>query len=214
VSTFRRILSAFFNLRLRRGVEAVTIENQLLLQRLAPVFDAAEALSFLNPVLRGGAVRDGLLGKEVNDYDLYVSRAQVAEGLQLPSVRSPNAAAFYASWLQSRLGKKDLKAHQPRVVERPYLSFNVELAGIDHPVDLVINDEVLSPEMLALEADATMNAIAASRDRIAAHPLFERDTERHIYRPTCARLGNLICAPQRYRKKFARRDGKLAFRLF
>jgi hypothetical protein len=68
--------------------------------------------------------------------------------------------------------------------------------------------------MLALEADATMNGVAASREKIAAHPLFLSDIHNHIFRPTCATVGNLISAPQRYRAKFSRRDPELTYRPF
>lgn len=132
----------------------------------------------------------------------------------MPPIQVPGAPRFYAKWLSARLGACDLKAHRPRIMDRPYLSFRVNFAGVDRPVDLVINDELLSPEMLAIEADATMNAIAASRTRIAAHPLFLHDTQRHIFRPTCARVGNLISAPYRYLTKFAPRDRRLKYRPF
>jgi hypothetical protein len=54
---------------------------------------------FKQPVIRGGAVRDGLRSAEINDYDLYVSRAQVADGLRLPSIQTPHAPHFYKEWL-------------------------------------------------------------------------------------------------------------------
>jgi hypothetical protein len=212
--TLKTIASGFFNLHLRRGLQAVIIENRSLLDRLSPVFAGAEALGFRNPVIRGGAVRDCLQGIDINDYDLYVSRIQVADGLQLPSIKAPDAPRFYEHWLSRRLGMTGLEPHMARLTERPYLSFNVSFAGIEHPVDLVINDEILSPEMLALEADATMNAVAASREKIAAHPLFLRDVRNHVFRPTCATVGNLISAPQRYVAKFARRDPRLRYRPF
>lgn len=210
----KRVLSSFFNLHLRRRVRALTIDNPSLLDQLSPVFAGAEALGFTAPVIRGGAVRDGLKGEEINDYDLYVSRLQVAKGLELPSIKRPDAPKFYKDWLSSRLGLTDLEAHRPRVTERPYLSFKVRFPGVDRPVDLVINDEIVSPEMLALEADATMNGVAASREKIAAHPLFLRDSQNHIFRPTCAIVGNLISAPIRYRAKFASRDPQMRFRPF
>lgn len=72
----RNRLSRFFNLRLRRGVHAVVIENPSLLVCFDPVFKGAEDLGFTAPVLRGGAVRDALEGGEINDYDVYVSRRQ------------------------------------------------------------------------------------------------------------------------------------------
>jgi hypothetical protein len=134
--------------------------------------------------------------------------------LDLPSIKLPDSPQFYGRWLSDRLGISNLKPHTPRVTERPYLSFSVRLAGVDRTVDLVINDEVLSPEMLALEADATMNAVAASRNKIAAHPLFLSDLQNHIYRPTCATVGNLINAPQRYFGKFESRDPQLRYRPF
>jgi len=190
------------------------IENSSLLEKFAPVFAAAEALGFTEPIVRGGAVRDGLDGTEINDYDLYVSRLQVVDGLKLPSIKKPEAPNFYERWLSERLGMSGLEAHQARLTERPYISFNLRVVGIDHPIDLVVNDEMLSPEMLALEADATMNGVAASRHKIAAHPLFMRDVKNRVYRPTCATVGNLISAPQRYLAKFARRDPKLKFRPF
>jgi hypothetical protein len=214
LSTLKKLLSSFFNLHLRRGVRAVTIENPFLLGQLSPVFAGAEALGFTAPVIRGGAVRDGLQGKEINDYDLYVSRLQAADGLGLPSIKAPDAPKFYKDWLSERLGMNDLKAHQPRVTERPYLSFKVHFPGVNLPVDLVINDEILSPETLALEADATMNGVAASRQKIAAHPLFLHDSQNHIFRPTCAIVGNLISAPFRYRAKFASRDPHMKYRPF
>jgi hypothetical protein len=68
--------------------------------------------------------------------------------------------------------------------------------------------------MLALEADATMNGVAASRAKIAAHPLFLSDLHNRIYRPTCARVGNLISAPMRYWGKFSSRDPNLKYRFF
>lgn len=210
----KRLLSGFFNLHLRRGVRAVQINNRSILERLSRVFAGAEALGFTDPILRGGAIRDLLQGKEINDYDLYVSRVQVVDGLDLPSIKRPDSPEFYKQWLASRLRATDLEAHTARVTERPYLSFNVRFAGVDQPVDLVLNDELLSPEMLALEADATMNAVAASRHKIAAHPLFLSDMQKHIYRPTCATIGNLISAPQRYRAKFSPRDPELKFRPF
>jgi hypothetical protein len=214
LAQLKSILSAFFNLHLRRGQQTVTIENPALLDQLAPVFGAAEALGFTEPIIRGGALRDGLQGKEINDYDLYVSCRQVREGLDLPSIKAPQAPTFYANWLSQRLGMSGLQGHQPRITERPYLSFKVRFEGIDHPVDLVINDENLSPEMLALEADATMNGVAASRQRIVAHPLFLPDMQRNIFRPTCAIVGNLISAPARYFFKFSSRDPHLRFRPF
>lgn len=192
----------------------MTINNPSLLERLSPVFAGAEALGFVNPIIRGGAVRDALQGEDVNDYDLYVSRIQVVDGLNLPSIQSPDAPRFYKEWLAERLGITDLEAHQARVTERPYLSFGVRFKGIDHPVDLVLNDEILSPEILALEADATINGVAASRERIVAHPWFLCDMQNRIYRPTCATVGNLLRAPQRYRLKFAPRDPQLTFRPF
>jgi hypothetical protein len=195
-------------------MSAVTIENPAILDRLSPVFQRAEALGFSEPIIRGGAIRDLLEGNEINDYDLYVSRSQVNSDLRLPSINSPHANEFYRQWLGERLGSKDFETHTARVTERPYLSFAVRFEGIDHDVDLVINDEVLSPDVLALEADATMNGVAASRTRIAAHPLFQADSQNHIYRPTCATVGNLISAPARYRAKFSRRDPQLRFRLF
>lgn len=208
-------LSAFFNLHLRRGVRAVAINNPSILAQLASVFVGAEALGFTEPIIRGGAVRDALQGKEVNDYDLYVSRSQVVNGLDLPSIKAAEASKVYEEWLAARLGTADVEApHRARVTERPYLSFKVCFTGIKRPVDLVINDEVLTPEMLALEADATMNGIAASRKRIVAHPHFLADLENHIYRPTCATIGNLISAPIRYRAKFAARDSQLRYRPF
>jgi hypothetical protein len=210
----KRLLSQFFNLHLRRNVRAVTIENPQLLEQLSPVFTGAEALGFKNPVIRGGAVRDGLQGTEINDYDLYVSRLEAADGLKLPSIKAPDAPDFYRQWLSGRLGANGLEAHTARVTERPYLSFKVRFAGLERPVDLVINDEILSPEMLALEADATMNGVAASREKIAAHPLFPDDVQNHIFRPTCATVGNLISAPIRYRAKFSARDPRLRYRPF
>lgn len=212
--TPRSFLSSFFNLRLRRGVRAVTIENPALLDRLSPVFAAAEALGFTKPIIRGGAVRDGLQGREINDYDLYVSRRQVVDGLDLPSINGPDAPAFYEQWLSERLGMPDLEAHGARLMDRPYLSFQVRFGDIDRPIDLVINDELLSPDMLALQADATMNGVAASREKIAAHPLFLPDLQNHVFRPTVATLGNLISAPQRYLSKFASRDSRLTYRPF
>lgn len=212
--TLKTLASGFFNLHLRRGLRAVIIENRSLLDRLSPVFAGAEALGFKEPVIRGGAVRDGLHGGEINDYDLYVSRVQVVDGLQLPSIKASDAPRFYERWLSERLGMTGLEVHTARLTERPHLSSNVRFAGIEHPVDLVINDEILSPEMLALEADATMNAVAASREKIAAHPLFLPDLQNHVFRPTCATVGNLISAPQRYLAKFARRDPRLKYRPF
>jgi len=211
-SLVKALLSAFFNLHLRRGLKAIEINNPSLLQQLVPVIAGAEALGFTEPIIRGGAVRDALQGNEINDYDLYVSRVQVVEGLKLPSIHAPYAAEFYSSWLSARLGLSRLEAHRQRLMDRPYLAFNVRFAGIERPVDLVINDEVLSPERLALEADATMNAVAASRRKIAAHPLFLPDIEARVFRPTCATVGNLISAPARYRGKFASRDSGLRFR--
>lgn len=210
----KALLSAFFNLHLRRGLKAIEIDNPSLLQQLSPVIAGAEALGFTEPILRGGAVRDTLQGSEINDYDLYVSRVQVVDGLKLPSIKAPDAAQFYSSWLSARLGLSNLEAHRQRVMDRPYLAFNVRFAGIDRPVDLVINDEILSPEKLALEADATMNAVAASRTKIAAHPLFLSDVEARVFRPTCATIGNLISAPSRYRAKFASRDSELTYKWF
>ena len=210
----RALLSTFFNLHLRRGLKAVDINNPFILEQLAPVLAGAEALGFTDPIIRGGAVRDALQGKEVNDYDLYVSRLQVVDSLKLPSIHAPYAAEFYGSWLSARLGLAGLEGHRQRLMDRPYLAYNVRFAGIDHDVDLVINDEILSPEKLALEADATMNAVAASRTKIAAHPLFLPDMEAHIFRPTCATIGNLISAPARYRAKFAARDSELTYRWF
>jgi hypothetical protein len=210
----KALLSAFFNLHLPRAVKAVEIENRSLLEQFRPVFAGAEALGFTEPIIRGGAVRDVLLGREINDYDLYVSRLQVVEHLKLPSIHSPYSAEFYGKWLSDRLGLPDLEAHRQRVTDRPYLAFNVQFPGIDHPVDLVINDEILSPEKLALEADATMNGIAASRTKIVAHPSFFPDTNARIYRPTCATVGNLISAPSRFRGKFASRDSGLTYKWF
>lgn len=210
----KALLSAFFNLHLPRRVKAVEIDNPPLLERFRPVFEGAEALGFTAPIIRGGAVRDALLGREINDYDLYVSRVQVIEQFKLPSIHSPDAAEFYTAWLSDRLGLSDLEAHRQRVTDRPYLAYNVRFSGVDRPVDLVINDEILRPEKLALEADATMNAIAASRTKIAAHPLFFPDTNARIYRPTCATVGNLISAPARYRGKFASRDSGLTYKWF
>jgi hypothetical protein len=210
----KALLSAFFNLHLRRGLKAVEIDNPSLLRQLSPVIAGAEALGFTQPIIRGGAVRDGLQGREINDYDLYVSRLQVADGLRLPSIKAPGAGNFYGSWLSARLGLTDLEAHRERVMDRPYLAFNVRFAGIDRPVDLVINDEILSPEKLALEADATMNGVAASRTKIAAHPMFLTDTQARVFRPTCATVGNLISAPSRYRAKFAARDSELTYKWF
>jgi hypothetical protein len=212
--TTKGLLSAFFNLHLRRGLKAVEIDNPSLLRQLTPVFARAEALGFTDPIVRGGAVRDGLQGREINDYDLYVSRLQVVKGLRLPSIKAPDADDFYSSWLSARLGLAGLEAHRQRLMDRPYLSFNVRFAGIDRPVDLVINDEILSPEKLALEADATMNGVAASRTKIAAHPLFLPDTHARVFRPTCATIGNLISAPARYRAKFASRDSELTYKWF
>jgi hypothetical protein len=212
--TPKRLLSRFFNLRLRRGAKAVTIENPSLLDRFAPVFAGVEALGFMDPVIRGGAVRDAIEGEEINDYDVYVSRLRVSGGERLPSIQDEAAPEFYANWLSVRLSVNGLKAHTPRVTERPHLSFEVRVPGIERSIDLVINDEIVSPEMLALEADATMNGVAASRDRIAAHPLFLSDLRNHIYRPTCARVGNLISAPMRYLAKFSSRDSRLKYRLF
>ena len=210
----RTLLSKFFNLHLHRGLEAAIIDNPRLIEKFSPVFAGAEALGFINPIIRGGAVRDALHGNEINDYDLYVSRMQVKDGLQLPSIKEKDAPRFYENWLCERLGLNDLEAHKPRITDRPYLSFEVRFHGIDHMVDLVINDEVLSPDMLALEADATMNGVAASRNKIAAHPRFLSDSRNHIFRPTCATVGNLISAPARYRAKFLPRDPQLRFRLF
>src|SRR3954447_23178403 len=210
----RTVLSAFFNLHLRRGVRAVRIDNPSVLNQLSPIFAGAEALGFTDPIIRGGAVRDAMQGTEINDYDLYVSRIQVKDGLNLPSIKDPGASKFYEDWLSARLGMTDLESHTARVMDRPYLSFNVCFAGIERPVDLVINDEILSPEKLALEADATMNGVAASRNKIAAHPLFLADFQNHIYRPTCATVGNLISAPMRYRMKFAARDSELTYKWF
>jgi hypothetical protein len=212
--TPRKLLSAFFNIRLRRGVHAVTLDNPSLLERFAPVFAAVESLGFLEPIIRGGAVRDALEGGEINDYDVYVSRLRVRGGDNLPPIQDKGAPDFYAKWLAARLAVSGLEAHTPRVTERPHLSFEVRVSGIERSIDLVINDEVLSPEMLALEADATMNGVAASRDRIAAHPLFLTDLHNHIYRPTCARIGNLVSAPMRYMAKFSSRDVRLKYRLF
>ncbi|MFL6446545.1 MAG: hypothetical protein ACJ746_02470 [Bryobacteraceae bacterium] len=208
------LLSAFFNLHLRRGLKAVEIENPSLLEQLAPVIAGAQALGFTEPIIRGGAVRDGLQGREINDYDLYVSRLQVVEGLTLPSIKAPAADDFYSSWLSARLGLSGLEPHRQRLMDRPYLAFNVRFAGVERPVDLVINDEILSPEKLALQADATMNAVAASRTKIAAHPLFLPDNQARIFRPTCATIGNLISAPARYRMKFACRDPELTYKWF
>jgi hypothetical protein len=212
--TPRKLLSAFFNIRLRRGVHAVTLDNPSLLERFAPVFAAVESLGFLEPIIRGGAVRDALEGGEINDYDVYVSRLRVRGGDNLPPIQDKGAPDFYAKWLAARLAVSGLEAHTPRVTERPHLSFEVRVSGIERSIDLVINDEVLSPEMLTLEADATMNGVAASRDRIAAHPLFLTDLHNHIYRPTCARIGNLVSAPMRYMAKFSSRDVRLKYRLF
>jgi hypothetical protein len=212
--TPKKLLSAFFNIRLRRGVHAVTLDNPSLLERFAPVFAAVESLGFLEPIIRGGAVRDALEGGEINDYDVYVSRLRVRGSDSLPSIQDKGAPDFYTKWLAVRLGVSGLEAHTPRVTERPHLSFEVRVSGIERSIDLVINDEVLSPEMLALEADATMNGVAASRDRIAAHPLFLTDLHNHIYRPTCARIGNLVSAPMRYMAKFSSRDVRLKYRLF
>jgi hypothetical protein len=209
----KKLLSAFFNLRLRRGVQAVKVENPSLLNGFARVFAAVEALGFTDPIIRGGAVRDALEGGEINDFDVYVSRLRVRDGILLPSIEDPGAPDFYAAWLSERLGISGIKGHAARVTERPHISFEVRCPGIERSIDLVVNDEMLSPEMLALEADATMNGVAASRDRIAAHPLFLPDLHNHIYRPTCARVGNLISAPMRY-SKFASRDPKLKYRLF
>jgi hypothetical protein len=192
----------------------VIIDNPPLLDRFSPVFAGAEALGFIKPIIRGGAVRDGLKGQEINDYDLYVSRVQVADGLDLPSIKAAEASDFYKNWLSTRLDTTGLEAHTARLTERPYLSFHVCFTGIERPIDLVINDEILSPEMLALEADATMNGVAASREKIAAHPLFLSDLQNHIFRPTCATIGNLISAPQRYRAKFVPRDPQLTYRPF
>jgi hypothetical protein len=83
----RTLLSKFFNLHLHRGLEARTINNPRLIEKLSPVFAGAEALGFTNPIVRGGAVRDALQGHEINDYDLYVSRMQVRDGLRLPSIK-------------------------------------------------------------------------------------------------------------------------------
>lgn len=210
----KALFSAFFNLHLRRGLKAIEIDNRSLLEQFRPIFEEAEALGFTEPIIRGGAVRDALLGREINDYDLYVSRVQVVEHSKLPSIHSPGAAEFYKKWLSDRLGMRDLEAHRQRVMDRPYLAFSVRFSGVDRPVDLVINDEVLTPEKLALEADATMNAIAASRTKIVAHPLFFPDTKARIYRPTCATVGNLISAPARFRGKFASRDSGLTYKWF
>lgn len=210
----KALLSAFFNMHLRRGVNAIEIDNRSLLEQFRPVFDGAAALGFTEPIIRGGAVRDALLQREINDYDLYVSRVQAVEDSKLPSIHSPDAAEFYRQWLAARLGLGDLEAHRQRVTDRPYLAFNIRFSGIDRPVDLVINDEILSPEKLALEADATMNGIAASRTKIVAHPLFFPDTNARIYRPTCATVGNLISAPARFRGKFASRDSGLTYKWF
>jgi hypothetical protein len=210
----RTLVSKFFNLHLHRGLEARTINNPRLIEKLSPVFAGAEALGFTNPIVRGGAVRDALQGNDINDYDLYVSRMQLRDGLWLPSIKEKNALKFYENWLSEQLGTNGLQAHKPRITDRPYLSFEVRLPRVDHRVDLVINDEVLSPDMLALEADATMNGVAASRHKIAAHPLFLSDSRNHIFRPTCATIGNLISAPARYGAKFAPRDAKLRFRFF
>jgi hypothetical protein len=210
----KALLSAFFNLHLRRGLKAVEINNPSVLQQLSRVIAGAEALGFTEPIIRGGAVRDGLQGREINDYDLYVSRFQVLGGVKLPSIKLPEADEFYSSWLAARLGLSGLEAQRQRLMDRPYLSFNVRFSGIDRPVDLVINDEILSPEKLALEADATMNGVAASRTKIVAHPLFLPDIEARIYRPTWATIGNLISAPARYRMKFAARDSQLTYKWF
>ncbi len=210
----KALFSAFFNLHLRRGLKAIEIDNRSLLEQFRPIFEEAEALGFTEPIIRGGAVRDALLGREINDYDLYVSRVQVVEHSKLPSIHSPSATEFYKKWLSDRLGMRDLEAHRQRVMDRPYLAFSVRFSGVDRPVDLVINDEVLTPEKLALEADATMNAIAASRTKIVAHPLFFPDTKARIYRPTCATVGNLISAPARFRGKFASRDSGLTYKWF
>jgi hypothetical protein len=208
------LLSAFFNIRLRRRVRAVEIEDASLLERFDPVFAAVEALGFLDPIIRGGAVRDAIKGSEINDYDVYVSRLRVCGGVRLPSIKDKAAPNFYAKWLEARLGVSGLKAHTPRLTERPHLSFDVRCPGMERSIDLVLNDEILSPEMLALEADATMNGVAASRAKIAAHPLFLSDLRNRIYRPTCARVGNLISAPMRYWGKFSSRDPNLKFRFF
>jgi hypothetical protein len=212
--TPKRLLSRFFNLPLRRGVQAVSIENPALLERFAPVFAGVEALGFIDPIIRGGAVRDALEGDEINDYDVYVSRRRVSRSEELPSIQDEAAPEFYSKWLSARLGVSGLEAQTPRVTERPHLSFEVRVPGVERSIDLVINDEILLPEILALEADATMNGVAASRDRIAAHPLFLSDLHSHIYRPTCARVGNLISAPMRYLAKFSTRDPRLKYRLF
>lgn len=214
MSGLKSLLSKFLNLHLRRGLRAVELDNPSILQRLAPIFGSAEALGFTVPIVRGGAVRDALLGNEINDYDLYVSRQQVVHGLGLPSIHSPGADGFYRSWLSSRLQLSSAEARRERLMDRPYLAFEVCFPGIDHAVDLVINDEALSPEKLALEADATMNAVAASKTKITAHPLFWPDTKAHIFRPTCATLGNLISAPARYRAKFAPRDSGLRYKWY
>jgi hypothetical protein len=210
----KALLSKFFNLHLRRGLQTIPVDSPSLLERFEPVFSAAENLGFTSPILRGGAVRDVLHGQQINDYDLYVSRAQIANGLRLPSIHSAEAEAFYRAWLSKQLGLSDLKPQRQHLTDRPFLAFSVRFAGVPLPIDLVINDEVLSPEKLALEADATMNGIAASRTRIVAHPLFFSDTEAHVYRPTCATVGNLISAPLRFRAKFARRDPRLTYRWF
>lgn len=210
----KNLLSAFFNIRLRRRVRAVETENATLLERFAPVFAAVEALGFIEPIIRGGAVRDALEGREINDYDVYVSRLRVRGGERLPSIKDSDAPDFYAKWLEARLGVSGLEAHTPRLTERPHLSFEIRFPGIERSIDLVINDEILSPEMLALEADATMNGVAASRGKIAAHPLFLSDLHHRIYRPTCARVGNLISAPMRYWGKFSSRDPNLKYRFF
>jgi hypothetical protein len=208
------LLSAFFNLHLRRGLSAVELENPRLLEQFAPVFAGAQKLGFTDPILRGGAIRDALQGKEINDYDLYVGRLQVVSGLKLPSIRAREAEQFYGDWLSTRLGLSKVEAQRQRLTDRPYLAFNVRFPGIDQALDLVINDEILSPERLALEADATMNGIAASRSKIVSHPSFLRDTEARVYRPTLATVGNLISAPLRYRGKFASRDGGLTYKWF
>lgn len=212
--TPKTAVSCFFNLHLRRRVRAVPIQNPALLQDFAAVFDGAEALGFTLPIVRGGAVRDFLLGKKINDYDLYVSRQQVTEGLDLPSVVQPNSIGFYREWLARKLRLDEVKAQQSRWMERPYLSFKIALPGVELPVDLVVNDERLSAERLAVEADATMNAVAASRDRIVAHPLFLSDLQGHIFRPTCATIGNLISAPKRYLTRFAPQEPNLKYRPF
>lgn len=209
-----RILSGFFNLHLRRRIRAVAIDRRDILTRLLPVFEGAEALGFTAPIIRGGALRDALQGKDINDYDLYVSRAQTVNELDLPSVKAPHAFDSYRKWLGSRLHMSDIEGHGSRWMERPYLSFSVRFAGVDKPVDLVLNDEPLSAETLAVDADATMNGIAATREKIVAHPLFLRDVEQNIFRPTWATVGNIISAPQRYVTRFSRRNPGLKYRPF